>query len=100
MRRGGMKLIEQLKGRYKKWGIGMSGALLSMSAFATDKLAGAMSGDVQDMLGGSGTFWKVFILVDIILAAAMAVKSKNPMVFVGVFAIALIPGFLINAFVF
>ena len=77
-----------------------TGMLLSSYAFATDKLAGAMAGDVEDMLGGSGTFWKVFILVDIILAAAMAVKSKNPMVFAGVFAIALIPGFLIKSFVF
>lgn len=77
-----------------------SGAFLSMNAFATDKLADALGGDVQDMLGGSGTFWKVFILVDIVLAAAMAVKSKNPMVFAGVFAIAFIPGLLIKSFVF
>lgn len=78
----------------------MTGALLSANAFATDKLADALGGDVQDMLGGSGTFWKVFILVDIVLAAAMAVKSKNPMVFAGVFAIAFIPGLLIKSFVF
>ena len=95
-----MKVSKKLAKRLKTAGLGLSGLLLSASAFATDKLAGAMTGDIQDMLGGSGTFWKVFILVDIILAAAMAVKSKNPMVFVGVFAIALIPGFLINAFVF
>ena len=76
------------------------GALLSASAFATDKLADALGGDVQDMLGGSGTFWKIFILVDVVLAAAMAVKSKNPMVFAGVFAIAFIPGLLIKSFVF
>ena len=93
-------MSKEIAVRLKKVGLGLSGVLLSASVFAADKLAGAMSGDVQDMLGGSGTFWKVFILVDIILAAAMAVKSKNPMVFVGVFAIALIPGFLINAFVF
>lgn len=77
-----------------------TGALLSVNAFATDKLADALGGDVQDMLGGSGTFWKVFILVDVVLAAAMAVKSKNPMVFAGVFAIAFIPGLLIKSFVF
>lgn len=77
-----------------------SGALLSASAFATDKLANALGGDVQDMLGGSSTFWKIFILVDVVLAASMAVKTKNPMVFAGVFAIAFIPGFLIEAFVF
>lgn len=78
----------------------MTGALLSASAFATDKLADALGGDVQDMLGGSGTFWKIFILVDVVLAAAMAVKTKNPMVFAGVFAIAFIPGLLIKSFVF
>ena len=95
-----MKMNKNMAVRLKKTALGLSGLLLSASVFAEDKLAGAMTGDIKDMLGGSGTFWKVFILVDIILAAAMAVKSKNPMVFVGVFAIALIPGFLINAFVF
>jgi len=74
--------------------------LLSSYAFAEDKLAGALTGDFQDMLGGSGTFWKIFIAVDIVLAAAMAVKSKNPMVFAGVFAIALIPTTLLKHFVF
>jgi hypothetical protein len=84
----------------KKTALSVLSVLLSSSVFATDRLASAMTGDVQDMLGGSGTFWKVFVLIDIILAAAMAVKTKNPMVFAGVFTIALIPGFLINAFVF
>jgi len=74
--------------------------LITSHVFAQDKLAGALSGDIQDMLGGSGTFWKVFILVDIILAAAAAVKTKNPMVFAGVFAIAFIPAIFINTFVF
>ena len=95
-----MIVSKKISDRVKKIGVGLSSIALTSQVFAADKLAGAMSGDVQDMLGGAGTFWKVFILVDIILAAAMAVKSKNPMVFVGVFAIALIPGFLINAFVF
>ena len=95
-----MKKSKKLSNCMKKIGASLSGLLLTTSVFAQDKLSGAMNGDVQDMLGGSGTFWKVFILVDIILAAAMAVKTKNPMVFVGVFGIALIPGFLINAFVF
>lgn len=95
-----MRKSKNLSNCMKKIGASLSGLLLTTSVFAQDKLSGAMSGDVQDMLGGSGTFWKVFILVDIILAAAMAVKTKNPMVFVGVFGIALIPGFLINAFVF
>lgn len=80
--------------------LGVSTALLASSVYASDKLAGAMSGDIQDMLGGQGTFWKAFILVDIILAAAALVKTKNPMVFLSVFAIALIPGYLISVFVF
>ena len=95
-----MKINKRFVNGIKKIGIGLSGALLASQVYATDKLAGAMQGDVQDMLGGQGTFWKVFILVDIILSAALAVKSKNPMVFVGVFAIALLPGFFLNTFVF
>lgn len=95
-----MKRKHKFVVRMKQRMLVLSGILLTSSVFATDRLAGAMTGDVEDMLGGAGTFWKVFVLVDIILAAAMAVKTKNPMVFAGVFTIALIPGFLINAFVF
>jgi hypothetical protein len=75
-------------------------ALLSRSVFANDLLAKALEGDVKDSLGNGSMFWKVFILVDIILATAMAVKSKNPMVFVGVTAVAFIPAFLLKTFVF
>ncbi|HHT9922944.1 TPA: hypothetical protein ACT9LI_002300 [Legionella pneumophila] len=75
-------------------------ALLSKSVFANDLLARALEGDVKDSLGSGSMFWKVFILVDIILATAMAVKSKNPMVFVGVTAVAFIPAFLLKTFVF
>ncbi|WP_242604480.1 hypothetical protein [Legionella gresilensis] len=74
--------------------------LLSNSALANDLLAKALEGDVKDSLGSGSMFWKVFILVDIILATAMAVKSKNPMVFVGVTAVAFIPAFLLKTFVF
>jgi hypothetical protein len=74
--------------------------LLSKSALANDMLARALEGDVKDSLGSGSMFWKVFILVDIILATAMAVKSKNPMVFVGVTAVAFIPAFLLKTFVF
>ncbi|RUR14100.1 hypothetical protein [Legionella sp. km772] len=74
--------------------------LLSSSVLASDLLAKALEGDVKDSLGGGSMFWKVFILVDIILATAMAVKSKNPMVFVGVTAVAFIPAFLLKTFVF
>lgn len=84
----------------KQWCAGIAATAFAGSVLAQDKLAGVMGGDIQDMLGGQGTFWKVFILVDIILAAAALVKTKNPMVFLSVFAIALIPGYLISVFVF
>jgi hypothetical protein len=84
----------------KRWMAGASSMLLTGSVFASDKLAGAMTGDIQDMLGSSGSFWKAFILVDIILAAAALIKTKNPMVFLSVLAVAIIPGFLMNVFVF
>ncbi|HHF7385974.1 hypothetical protein [Legionella bozemanae] len=74
--------------------------LLSKNVLANDLLAKALEGDVKDSLGSGSMFWKVFILVDIILATAMAVKSKNPMVFVGVTAVAFIPAFLLKTFVF
>lgn len=74
--------------------------LLSSSLWANDLLSKALEGDVKDSLGSGSMFWKVFILVDIILATAMAVKSKNPMVFVGVTAVAFIPAFLLKTFVF
>lgn len=74
--------------------------LLSKSVFANDLLSRALEGDVKDSLGSGSMFWKIFILVDIILATAMAVKSKNPMVFVGVTAVAFIPAFLLKTFVF
>lgn len=80
--------------------IGLSGMLLNTGVFAADKLKAALEGDVADTFGSSGTFWTIYILVDIILAASAWVKSKNPMVFVGVFCIALIPGILIKVFVF
>ena len=95
-----MKISKKLGHCFKKMGLGLSTACLASSVYASDKLAGAMAGDIQDMLGGQGTFWKAFILVDIILAAAALVKTKNPMVILSVFAIALIPGYLISVFVF
>ncbi|MDF1756934.1 MAG: hypothetical protein P1U74_01355 [Legionellaceae bacterium] len=95
-----MNISKKLVNKIKQAGVCASAFLLATEVHATDRLAGAMQGDIQDMLGGSGTFWKIFILVDIILSAAMAVKTKNPMVFVGVFVIALLPAFLINTFVF
>lgn len=65
-----------------------------------DLLANALQGDIASSFGSGAMFWKVFVLVDIIFATALAVKSKNPMVFIGVAAIAFIPAFLLKAFVF
>lgn len=94
--KNGKKSISSIQ----KAGAALVCALLANSAFASDLLAKALEGDVKDSLGSGSMFWKVFILVDIILATAMAVKSKNPMVFVGVTAVAFIPAFLLKTFVF
>lgn len=75
-------------------------SLIAKSAFATDLLNKALEGDVQDSLGGDAKFWKIFTLVAIMLATGAAVTTKNPMVFIGVMAVAFIPTFLIKTFVF
>lgn len=95
-----MKLSKKIANRCKQCALMTTGMLLSGYALAEDKLATALTGDVQDMLGGSGYFWKIFILVDIILAAAAYIKSKNPMAFLGTFFIALVPAFFLRLFVF
>ncbi|CZI17187.1 TPA: hypothetical protein ACF8SH_003282 [Legionella pneumophila] len=95
-----MKILKKIIALSKELSIVATVTLLSKSAFANDLLAKALEGDVKDSLGSGSMFWKVFILVDIILATAMAVKSKNPMVFVGVTAVAFIPAFLLKTFVF
>lgn len=95
-----MKVRHKLTGFIQRSAVMLSIFLLSKSALANDLLARALEGDVKDSLGSGSTFWSIFILVDIILATAMAVKSKNPMVFVGVTAVAFIPAFLLRTFVF
>lgn len=95
-----MKIGKKVASLLQKGRFVLASALLSNSVFASDLLASALEGDVKDSLGSGSMFWKVFILVDIILATAMAVKSKNPMVFVGVTAVAFIPAFLLKTFVF
>ena len=95
-----MKMVKKSFSLIQKGSLALVSALLSHSVFANDLLARALEGDVKDSLGSGSMFWKVFILVDIILATAMAVKSKNPMVFVGVTAVAFIPAFLLKTFVF
>ncbi|KTD15562.1 hypothetical protein Lgra_0228 [Legionella gratiana] len=74
--------------------------LLSSSLWANDLLVKALDGDVKDTLGSDAKFWTVFILVDIVLATCAAVATKNPKVFLSVFLIAFIPGFLVKTFVF
>ncbi len=95
-----MKILKKIIALSKELSTVVAVTLLSKNAFANDLLAKALEGDVKDSLGSGSMFWKVFILVDIILATAMAVKSKNPMVFVGVTAVAFIPAFLLKTFVF
>jgi uncharacterized membrane protein len=95
-----MKIAKKVSKKCKNIALIVSSLTLSSAAFAEDKLANVLTGDLKDMLGSSGTFWKAFILVDIIFASAAAVKTKNPMTFLGVFVIALVPGFLIKTFVF
>ena len=86
--------------RSKKIWLGLMSLCISGASQAEDLLAKALQGNVGDSLGSGSMFWKVFILVDIILATAMAVKSKNPMVFIGVAGVAFIPAFLLKTFVF
>ncbi|HAT1800867.1 hypothetical protein [Legionella pneumophila] len=95
-----MKMGKKIVSFMQKAGSAFMFAMLSKSVFANDLLARALEGDVKDSLGSGSMFWKIFILVDIILATAMAVKSKNPMVFIGVTAVAFIPAFLLKTFVF
>lgn len=95
-----MKIGKKLSSFMQKGGATLAVAILSRSALANDLLAHALEGDVKDSLGSGSMFWKIFILVDIMLATALAVKSKNPMVFVGVTAVAFIPAFLLKTFVF
>lgn len=95
-----MKRGKKIISLIQKGGSALLFTILSKSVFANDLLAKALTGDVQDSLGSGSMFWKIFILVDIILATAMAVKSKNPMVFIGVAAVAFIPAFLLKTFVF
>ncbi len=80
--------------------IGAALMLFSDLSHAKDLLGEALTGDIKDTVGSSGKFWKIFILFDVILAAAAAVKAKNPLVFGGVFMTAFIPAALLKAMVF
>lgn len=80
--------------------IGAALMLFSDLLHAKDLLGDALTGDIKDTVGSSGKFWKIFILFDVILAAAAAMKAKNPLVFGGVFMTAFIPAALLKAMVF
>lgn len=95
-----MKMSKKVANLVKSCGVGAAVFLVAQAARANDLLAQSLTGDVGDSLGSGAMFWKIFILADIILATAMAVKSKNPMVFIGVAGVAFIPAFLIKTLVF
>lgn len=95
-----MKLVKKLNSGLRKAMAVGTGLVLSSGVWAEDKLATVISGDMQDMFGINASFWKLFILVDIILAVAVVVKTKNPMAFLGVLAVAIVPTFLVRTFVF
>lgn len=102
-----MKLIRkitQAKDFYFKCSCALSVALLSHPAFCSssdgDVVKEFMQQSLKGIFGSDAGFWKMFILADIALATLASFKSKNPMVFVGVFMTALVPGFLIKRYVF
>lgn len=95
-----MKWIKQQTRLIQVGLISLACNLIATDAFANDLFAKALQGDVADSLGSGAMFWKAFILVDIILATAVAIKTKNPMAFVGTAAVAFIPAYLVKTFVF
>lgn len=95
-----MKTSEKIVKVYMYFAVSCFLMILAAHADAKDLLGSALQEDVADTFGTQGIFWKVFILVDVILATALAVKSKNPMVFLGVAAVAFVPAFLIKTLVF
>lgn len=97
-----MKTVKKAVNRAKEISTLALGALLSSRVWAeeADPLAPMLSGKLKAMFGGSSTFWKIYILIDVIFAGAAWIKTKSPMVFLGVFVLALIPGFLLDTFVF
>ena len=97
-----MKTVKKAANRIKEVSTLVLGTLLSSQVWAeeVDPLAPMLGGKIKAMFGSSSTFWKIYILIDIIFAGAACIKTKSPMVFLGVFVLALIPGFLIDTFVF
>lgn len=97
-----MKTVKNAANKIKKMSALALGALLSSPVWAdeVDPLAPILGGKMKAMFGSSATFWKIYILADIIMAFGAWVKTKNYLVFIGVFVLALLPGFLVDTFVF
>lgn len=95
-----MKLVKKVVNSLQKRWIALSMIFLSKSVLAEDLLATALDGNIKDTLGSNSKFWMIFILIDIVLATAMAVKTKNPMTFASVFFVVFIPVLLMRTFVF
>lgn len=98
------KKIATIKEVYLKIACVISVTFLCHPAFAAndqgDVVKDFMQQSLKGIFGSDAGFWKIFILADIALATMAGMKSKNPMVFVGVFMTALVPGFLVKRYVF
>ena len=98
------KKIAAIKDVYLKVACVISVTLVCHPAFADevqgDVVKDFMQQSLKGIFGSDAGFWKIFILADIALATMAGMKSKNPMVFVGVFMTALVPGFLVKRYVF
>jgi len=96
------KKIAAMKDVFFKCSCVISVTLLCHPAFSAegDVVKDFMQQSLKGIFGSDAGFWKMFILADIALATVAGLKSKNPMVFVGVFMTALVPGFLVKRYVF
>lgn len=96
--------ITAIRTMFFKLSCAVSITLLAHPAFSAstdgDVVKDFMQQSLKGIFGSDAGFWKMFILADIALATVAGLKSKNPMVFVGVFMTALVPGFLVKRYVF
>lgn len=98
------KKLAAIKEVFLKLSCVLTVTLLCHPAFAAndngDVVKDFMQQSLKGIFGSDAGFWKIFILADIALATMAVMKSKNPMVFVGVFMTVLVPGFLVKRYVF
>ena len=98
------KKVAAMKDGFFKLSCVISVTLLCHPAFCAtaegDVVKDFMQQSLKGIFGSDAGFWKMFILADIALATVAGLKSKNPMVFVGIFMTALVPGFLVKRYVF